>query len=112
LESYDFIKFLIIKIFQGHDTTTSGIAFCLYNLAKFPETQKKAFDEIRNVIGDDVNRPVSQNDLNNLNYLDLCIKESLRIYPSVPIYGRKIHENVEISEKLCLNVALRNILKF
>lgn len=85
-------------MFEGHDTTTSGIAFCLYNLAKHPEAQQKAFDEIRNVIGDDVSRSMTQTELNELHYLDLVIKETLRLYPSVPLYGRKMKEEVEISE--------------
>lgn len=87
-------------MFEGHDTTTSGIAFCMYNLAKHPEVQQKAFEEIRNVIGDDVNKKVTQKDLNDLHYLELVIKETLRLYPSVPVFGRKISENVEISKNL------------
>lgn len=85
-------------MFEGHDTTTSGIAFCMYNLAKYPQVQQKAFEEIRNVIGDDVNKKVTQKDLNDLHYLELVIKETLRLYPSVPVYGRKISEDVEISK--------------
>lgn len=85
-------------MFEGHDTTTSGISFTLYCLAKHPEVQEKAFQEIVNVIGGDVNKPVTMKDLNDLNYLELVIKESLRLYPSVPIYARKIKETVEISE--------------
>lgn len=87
-------------MFEGHDTTTSAIAFCLYNLAKYPEAQKKAFAEVRNVIGDDVKKPVTLNDLNDLHYMDLVIKETLRLYPSVPVYGRKMYEHVEISEEI------------
>lgn len=90
-------------MFEGHDTTTTGIAFCLYNIAKHPEVQKKAFAEIRNVIGDDITKPTSLKDLNDLNYMDLVIKETLRLYPSVPFYGRKILENVEISKKISFN---------
>jgi cytochrome P450 family 4 len=85
-------------MFEGHDTTTSGIAFCLYNLAKHPEVQKKAYGEVKNVIGDDLDTPVSIKLLNDLNYLELVIKETLRLYPSVPMYGRKIKENIDMSK--------------
>ena len=82
-------------MFAGHDTTTSGISFCLYNLAKHPEIQQKVFDEIRNVIGDDVNQPVTQKILNDLHYLEMVIKESLRLFPSVPIFAREVQENIK-----------------
>lgn len=85
-------------MFEGHDTTTSAIAFCLYNLAKYPDVQQNAFNEIRNMIGDDVEKPVTLKDLNDLNYLELVIKETLRLYPSVPFYGRKVSEDFDLSE--------------
>jgi cytochrome P450 family 4 len=70
----------------------------MYNLAKHPEIQQKVFDEIRNVIGDDKEKSVTQKDLNDLNYLELVIKESLRLFPPVPFYGRKMTETIDISE--------------
>jgi cytochrome P450 family 4 len=71
----------------------------LYNIAKYPDIQKKVYDEIISVIGDDVTTPVTLKMLNSLNYLEMVIKENLRIFPSVPMYGRKMKENVEISTK-------------
>jgi cytochrome P450 family 4 len=73
-------------------------------LANNPKVQQKAFDEIRNVIGDDPDKLVTQKDLNNLNYLELCIKETLRLYPSVALYGRKTFEEVEIGKTDTLRI--------
>lgn len=83
-------------IFEGHDTTTSAIAFCLYNLAKFPEVQQKAYEEVKN-LHDHISQPMTQKDLNDLHYMELVIKETLRLYPSVPFYGREVQEDIEIS---------------
>ena len=34
----------------GHDTVANALSFCLFNLAKYPEVQQKARNEIRNLI--------------------------------------------------------------
>lgn len=85
---------------QGHDTTTTAITFCLYNIAKYPEVQKKCFEECRSIFGDDKRTPTTLADLNNLSYLDLVIKESLRLFPSVPYIGRKSNEEILLSKFL------------
>ena len=82
-------------MFEGHDTTTSGISFCLYNIAKYPDVQQKVFEEIRNEIGDE--KILTLQLLNKLHYLELVIKESLRLYPSVPMYGRKLSADITIA---------------
>jgi len=84
-------------MFAGHDTTTSAIEFMLFNLAKHPEIQKKVYDEIVEVMGPDSSEPVTLSRLNNLNYMDLVIKECLRLYPSVPFIARYLREDVEVN---------------
>lgn len=85
-------------MFEGHDTTTSGISFTLYMISRHPEVQQKIFDEIRQVIGDDKDQSIAQRELHELKYLECVIKESMRLYPPVPIIGRYFKDDTEISK--------------
>lgn len=38
---------------QGHDTTASGIAFALYNIALHQDIQRKCYEEIQSILGQD-----------------------------------------------------------
>lgn len=83
-------------MFAGHDTSASAIAFCFYNIAKHPEVQMKIVDEISSCI--DSKNPMTLKELNDLSYLDLVIKETMRLFPSVPFIGRKVKEDTAISK--------------
>ncbi|XP_034123163.1 cytochrome P450 4d1 [Drosophila guanche] len=87
-------------MFEGHDTTSSALVFFFYNIATHPEAQAKCFEEISSVMGQDNSTPVTYELLNKLHYVDLCIKETLRMFPSVPLLGRKVLEECEINGKL------------
>jgi cytochrome P450 family 4 len=83
-----------VFMFGGHDTTTSGISFCLFNIGKHPEVQRKIFAEIEQEIGDET--LLTLQNLSKLHYLELVIKESLRLFPPVPYYARKLKEETTI----------------
>ncbi|XP_076824675.1 leukotriene-B4 omega-hydroxylase 3-like [Clavelina lepadiformis] len=84
-------------LFEGHDTTSSGISWALYNLAKYPKFQEKCRNEIHDVIGLKPN--VEWEDLHKLSYLTMFIKESLRLYPPVWLIARELTEDLSISSK-------------
>ncbi len=44
-------------------------------------------------------RPITTDDLKDLQYLDRCIKEALRLFPSVPMFARVIEEECQIGTR-------------
>uniref|UniRef100_A0A1S4GY21 Uncharacterized protein n=2 Tax=Anopheles gambiae TaxID=7165 RepID=A0A1S4GY21_ANOGA len=85
-------------MFEGHDTTTSGISFTILQLAKHQDVQQKLYEEIDTVLGESAKTIVLTNALlQELKYLDLVIKESLRLVPPVPFVGRKLLEDMEMN---------------
>jgi len=68
-------------MFEGHDTTSSAIAFALSLLSKNPDVQQRAFEEASELEG---------REKESMPYLEAVIKETLRIYPSVPFFSRKV----------------------
>ncbi|KAF5293172.1 hypothetical protein FQR65_LT11017 [Abscondita terminalis] len=83
-------------MFEGHDTTACGISFILYCLANNRDVQEKVIEELQEIIGDK-NEKITYQHLQSLKYLEMVIKESLRLYPPVPFFGRSLSENTLIN---------------
>lgn len=62
-----------------------------------PNIQKLLFDEVDEIF-EHSDRQCTPQDAANLKYLDCCIKETLRMYPSIPGVMRTITEDTEIGE--------------
>ena len=83
-------------MFEGHDTTAVSIAWTLLLIGSDPEVQEKLDFEIDSVFDSDKTRDITADDLSRLKYLDCCIKESLRLYPSVPAIARQATEDFKL----------------
>ena len=94
-------------MFAGHDTTASAMTWFCYCIARHPEEQEKVMEELDRVFGNDHqdwDRPCTNQDLSELKYLECCIKETLRLYPSVPAVMRSITEDIQIGKILFLKI--------
>ncbi|XP_072563266.1 cytochrome P450 4V8 isoform X1 [Paramormyrops kingsleyae] len=82
-------------MFEGHDTTAAAMNWAIHLLGSHPEVQRKVQQELQEVFGSS-DRPVNMDDMKKLRYLECVIKESLRLFPSVPMFGRSICEDCVI----------------
>ncbi|XP_055635297.1 cytochrome P450 4c3-like [Toxorhynchites rutilus septentrionalis] len=84
-------------MFAGHDTTSSALTFIVFLVAKHPEVQEKLYEEMNRVLADGMIPTLNPRILSDFKYMDLVIKESLRMYPPVPYFSRTIDSETEVS---------------
>nr|CAB3516903.1 unnamed protein product [Spodoptera littoralis] len=83
-------------LFEGHDTTASVLTFMVMRIANESVAQNHIYEELKDIYGDSP-RQLTVEDLSKMRYLECCIKESLRLYPSVPFLSRYIKHEVDIA---------------
>ncbi|XP_017066113.1 probable cytochrome P450 4p2 [Drosophila eugracilis] len=86
---------------EGYHTTYVGLVFGLLNMSLYAEEQEHCYQEIEAHISDDLsNLNICQ--LNKLRHLDYFLKETMRLYPSLPMIGRQTIQETELANGLIL----------
>ncbi|KAI1305949.1 Cytochrome P450 4V2 [Halotydeus destructor] len=83
-------------MFEGHDTTAWAVTWCTYLIGLDKIVQEKLHEELDLVFGDERDGHFTMEDLRRLNYTDRCLNEALRLFPSVPLFGRKTLVDTEL----------------
>ncbi|KAL7293766.1 hypothetical protein TKK_0012829 [Trichogramma kaykai] len=81
----------------GHDTSALALFFGLLFIAEHKDVQVKIRNEIKEVFGSNINN-IKLMDLQKLNYLERCIKETLRFFPSVPYISRVLAGDIKLDD--------------
>ncbi|XP_050077617.1 cytochrome P450 6d3-like [Anopheles maculipalpis] len=72
----------------GADTSTGAITFTLHELTHHPEVMEKLQHEIDEMM-ERHKGEITYDNISELKYLDLCIKETLRMYPALAVLNRE-----------------------
>jgi cytochrome P450 len=80
----------------GHDTTTYTSAYSLYLLARHPEVQERVRATIQDLLKGKTLSDLTVKDMKDCPLLVATVKETLRMYASIPFLPRECTEDVEL----------------
>jgi cytochrome P450 len=80
-----------VFLLAGHETTSTALTFALYLLSRHPDVQEKVRAEV-----DDIGGVPDASQAAGLTYTTMVLKETMRLFPSAPLIGRRSVADDEI----------------
>ncbi|KAL9965315.1 hypothetical protein ACROYT_G029100 [Oculina patagonica] len=84
----------ILMFRAGVETTSTGLLWLLYDLARNPGVQEKVYEEVTSLVGP--HGDFTPDSFAKLDYLKACVKESMRLHPAAP-WERRLTQDVVLS---------------
>lgn len=94
---------IITFLIAGHETTSGLLSFALYFLLQHPEVLAKAYEEVDRVLGPDPRVAPTFAQVNQLRYVGQILKESLRLWPTAPLFALRPYEETMIGDKYTID---------
>ncbi|XP_039706834.1 cytochrome P450 3A12-like [Pteropus medius] len=95
MSDLDLVAQSIIFIFGGYETTSTTLSFLMYILATHPDIQQKVQEEIDATLPNKVHPTYDA--LTQMEYLDMVLNETLRLYPVSARIERMCKKDVEVN---------------
>lgn len=80
--------------YAGTDSSAKALEWIMSELLRNPRILRKAQAEVRQVLNN--GKKINEEEIQELKYLPLIIKESLRLHPATPLFTRESRETCEI----------------
>ncbi|XP_060535692.1 cytochrome P450 6a9-like [Cylas formicarius] len=93
----DVAAMMFIFYLAGFDTSSSTTSFLFYELASHQEIQRKLRQEVREVTAK-YGGKLTYEALQDMHYAQMCIDETLRLYPSAPVLTRVCSKTYQVPE--------------
>jgi cytochrome P450 len=87
---------VLMTMMAAHHTTGVAISWALYLLSRHAEVADRAAAELDRVLGD--RAAPDYGDLRQLPYLDMVLRESMRLYPPGPYGAREATEELRLGD--------------
>ncbi|KAI1233712.1 Cytochrome P450 3A1, partial [Lamprotornis superbus] len=85
----------LIFVFAGYETTSSTLSYIAYNLATHPDVQQRLQDEVDKHLPNKASPTYST--ITQMEYLDMVVNESIRLYPAGSRLERVCKKTVELN---------------
>ncbi|KAJ8709641.1 hypothetical protein PYW08_009645 [Mythimna loreyi] len=91
----DIVEHMQTLVVAANDTSSAALTLIMLIIGTYPNVQERIFDELQEVFQHD-DTDITKENLQKLVYLEAVIKESMRLYPVVPIVARKVDVEVKL----------------
>ncbi|XP_053685848.1 cytochrome P450 9e2-like [Sabethes cyaneus] len=94
----DLVAQCIIFFVAGFDTVSTCLTFFAYELAMNPQIQQRLYEEILETHQRLSGKSIDYETLQSMKFMDMCVSESLRLWPPIPMIDRLCVRDYQVDE--------------